>query len=65
LKSRTTGSASCLRENNLELNRKKNLKVNQIKVGFFSRQNYLDKTTFSGTLYYMRAALKARESANS
>lgn len=34
--------------------------MNQIKVGFFSRQNYLDKTTFSGTLYYMRAALKAR-----
>jgi hypothetical protein len=34
--------------------------VNQIKVGFLSRQNYLDKTTFSGTLYYMRAALKAR-----
>ena len=32
-----------------------------VKVGFLSRQNYLDKQTFSGTLYYMRTALKARE----
>ena len=32
-----------------------------IKVGFLSRQNYLDKTTFSGSLYYMRTALKARD----
>lgn len=34
--------------------------MNQIKVGFLSSQNYLDKTTFSGSLYYMRTALKAR-----
>ncbi len=32
-----------------------------VKVGFLSRQNYLDKYTFSGTLYYMRTALKARD----
>ena len=31
-----------------------------VKVVFLSRQNYLDKTIFSGTLYYMRTALIAR-----
>jgi len=35
--------------------------VPTVKVGFLSRQNYLDKYTFSGTLYYMRTALKARD----
>lgn len=35
--------------------------MNQIKVGFLSRQNYLDKTTYSGALYYMRAALKRQD----
>src|SRR5919199_2035377 len=35
--------------------------VPPIKVGFLSRQNYLDKTTFSGILYYMRTALKATD----
>jgi len=35
--------------------------VPPIKVGFLSRQNYLDKTTFSGILYYMRIALRATE----
>lgn len=35
--------------------------MNLIKVGFLSSQNYLDKNTFSGTLYYMHRALKARE----
>ena len=35
--------------------------MNLIKVGFLSSQNYLDKNTFSGTLYYMHRALRARE----
>lgn len=35
--------------------------MNQIKVGFLTHQNYLDKTTYSGALYYMRAALKRRD----
>jgi glycosyltransferase involved in cell wall biosynthesis len=35
--------------------------LNLIKVGFLSSQNYLDKNTFSGTLYYMHRALRAIE----
>lgn len=31
-----------------------------LKVGFLSAQNYLDKNTFSGTLYYMNKALERR-----
>ena len=31
-----------------------------IKVGFLSQQNYLDKNTFSGTLYYMHQALQSQ-----
>ncbi len=31
-----------------------------IKAGFLSRQNYLDKNTFSGTLYYMYQALASK-----
>jgi glycosyltransferase involved in cell wall biosynthesis len=34
--------------------------VPPVKVGFLSRQNYLDKTIFSDPLYYMRTALIAR-----
>jgi glycosyltransferase involved in cell wall biosynthesis len=32
-----------------------------IRVGFLSSQNYLDKNTFSGTLYYMHRALMTRK----
>lgn len=32
-------------------------KMTKLRVGFFSSQNYLDKNTFSGTLYYMYRAL--------
>jgi glycosyltransferase involved in cell wall biosynthesis len=31
-----------------------------LKVGFLSAQNYLDKNTFSGTLYYMNKALERK-----
>jgi glycosyltransferase involved in cell wall biosynthesis len=34
--------------------------MSPINIGFLSAQNYLDKTTFSGTLYYMYQALSAR-----
>ena len=32
-----------------------------IRVGFLSHKNYLDKNTFSGTLYSMYSALKSRD----
>ncbi|NEO69382.1 glycosyltransferase family 4 protein [Moorena sp. SIO3H5] len=33
----------------------------QLRVGFFSFQNYLDKNTFSGILYYMHKSLESRD----
>ncbi|NEO39513.1 MAG: glycosyltransferase family 4 protein [Moorea sp. SIOASIH] len=33
----------------------------QLRVGFFSFQNYLDKNTFSGILYYMHKSLASRD----
>ena len=32
-----------------------------LRVGFLSHQKYLDKNTFSGTLYFMHKALKSRD----
>lgn len=34
---------------------------NRLRVGFLSVQNYLDKNTFSGTLYYMYQALASTD----
>ncbi len=35
--------------------------MQHLRVGFFSSQNYLDKNTFSGTLYYMHRSLASRD----
>lgn len=35
--------------------------MQRLRVGFLSRQNSLDRNTFSGILYYMRKSLQARE----
>lgn len=35
--------------------------MGRLRVGFLSSQNYLDKTAWSGILYYMQKALKARD----